>query len=119
MHHTSIIIPPFGFLDSPAIVALSQYMLDGGTAIVLLDEKTHERELTATVALPYSERPEGHIWLKDWSENVGVPAALVAAGVVELTERTASCGFCAAVGAKFTSSFLKSLGKENRQRYIS
>lgn len=54
-----------------------------------------EKLLTATVSL----RPYGHpkpsfgcVWLKDWSENEGVPEALVSGGCVELTGRSVTVG---------------------------
>ena len=54
---------------------------------------------TATVWL---ETPpsDGCVWLKGWSENEGVPEALVAAGVVKLTGRKQASGFVDAVEAK-------------------
>lgn len=39
----------------------------------------------------------GHVWLKGWSENEGVPAALEEAGLVELTGREWPTGFTRAV----------------------
>ena len=54
---------------------------------------------TATVAL--DELPaEGCVFLKGWSENEGIPEALVKAGIVELTGRTIPTGYCKAVEAK-------------------
>lgn len=35
--------------------------------------------------------PAGHVWLKGWSENEGVPAAVEAAGIAKLTGRTHHC----------------------------
>ena len=53
----------------------------------------------ATVAL--NEKPaDGCVFLKGWSENEGIPEALVKAGVVELTGGGVSTGFCLAIEAK-------------------
>lgn len=71
---------------------------DGSTAIqgISLDG---EPIFKATVAL--DEKPaEGCVFLKGWSENEGVPEALIKAGVVELTGRKVKTGFCEAVEAK-------------------
>ena len=58
-----------------------------------------EPEFKATVAL--DELPsEGCVFLKGWSENEGIPAALVKAGVVELTGRKIPTGYCEAEEAK-------------------
>lgn len=119
MLHTSLIIPPFGFVTSRAAIALSHYVCDCGTAIILLDAETNDRWLTATVALPNTERKPEHVWLKTWSENVGVDTALTQAQVIELTGETAPAGFCTALGARFTDYFLKIVGKEGRRTYIS
>jgi len=35
----------------------------------------------------------GHVWLKGWSENEGLPEALEAAGVVRLTGKSTPVGF--------------------------
>ncbi len=62
-----------------------------------------EPVFTATVAL--DEKPaEGCVFLKGWSENEGVPNALIKAGVVELTGRKIKTGFCEAVEAKLLVS---------------
>lgn len=69
---------------SPAITATS---LDG------------EPMFTATVAL--DEKPaDGCVFLKGWSENEGIPEALVKAGVVELTGGGVETGYCLAIEAK-------------------
>ena len=57
-----------------------------------------EPEFIATVAL--DEVPgKGKVFLKGWSENEGIPDALVKAGVVKLTGRKISTGFCEALEA--------------------
>lgn len=56
-------------------------------AIELLDS-TFERMGVATVALIHQGAPHPGpfgVWLKDWSENHGVPEALVVAGLVKLS----------------------------------
>lgn len=55
-----------------------------------------ERLTVATVSLiPYGNpKPAyGCVWLKGWSENEGIPDALVAGGVVTLTGRSTSTGY--------------------------
>jgi len=58
-----------------------------------------EPEFTATVALEVLPR-EGCVFLKGWSENEGIPAALVKAGIVELTGKKLPTGYCEAEEAK-------------------
>lgn len=52
---------------------------DGSTAIKLYDNKG--AVATATVALDVLP-PFGCVWVKDYSENEGMTAALVAAGII-------------------------------------
>lgn len=51
---------------------------------------------TATVFLAGQPAAEGCVWIKDWSENSGMLATLIAAGVIEPTGRTAASGFVVA-----------------------
>jgi hypothetical protein len=54
----------------------------------------------ATVNIPEAELADDHVLLKGWSENEGVPEALVKAGIVELTGRQVPTGHCFAEEAK-------------------
>ena len=49
----------------------------------------------ATVNLLLPPR-KGHVWLKGWSENEGIPQALADAGIVELTGTHAQTGHASA-----------------------
>ena len=71
---------------------------DGATAIQATSLEG-EPLFTATVALD-EKPPENHVFLKGWSENEGIPDALVKAGVVELTGKTIPTGYCEALEAK-------------------
>jgi len=79
---------------------------DGGAAIIGDDPTTSERLYVATVNLEIPA-DEGCVWLKGWSENEGIPEALVEAGVVELTGRTRQAGYCEAVEAKLSDAALE------------
>lgn len=61
------------------------YYAGGGVALSVYSGQG--KEYTATVNLVDHPLPEGEVWLKGWPENEGVPEALEAAGVVELTGR--------------------------------
>ena len=71
---------------------------NGSTAIVATSLE-YEPMFTATVALEETPKP-GYVFLKGWSENEGIPEALVSAGIVELTGKTVKAGFCEAQEAK-------------------
>ena len=47
----------------------------------------------ATVALDELP-PKGHVFLKGWSENEGIPESLENAGIVKLTGRKIPTGYC-------------------------
>jgi hypothetical protein len=75
---------------------------NGSMAIIGYSE-FGEPLFTATVALSQLP-PEGHIFLKGWSENEGIPEALEKAGIVKLTGRTIPTGYVEAVEAKLLTS---------------
>ena len=54
-----------------------------------------EPMFVATVALD-EVPPTNHVFLKGWSENEGIPEALVKAGIVKLTGRKIKTGYCEA-----------------------
>lgn len=75
------------------------YYGDGTLAIEGVNPETQELLFVATVRMP--ELPaKGCVWLNGWSENEGIPEALEAAGIVELTGRTQEAGHCHAVEAR-------------------
>jgi len=71
---------------------------NGSTAIraVTLDG---EPSFVATVALDELP-PAGHVFLKGWSENEGIPEALEKAGIVKRTGRTIMTGYVEAEEAQ-------------------
>ena len=50
--------------------------------------------------IPEHALKEGHVFLKGWSENEGVPEELDRLGIVELTGRKVRTGFVKAQEAK-------------------
>ena len=86
------------YTDEDVVLDLSRKYGNGSRAITAAT-LFGEPQFTATVAL--DELPaEGCVFLKGWSENEGIPEALVKAGVVELTGRTFPTGYCEAIEAK-------------------
>lgn len=70
---------------------------DGSTALILLDREGEQLGV-ATVAL--DEKPaRGNVFIKDWSENSGLLAALQRAGVVGPVVREVPTGFVTAYEA--------------------
>jgi hypothetical protein len=70
-----------------------------GSVAIQGDSLDGQPLFVATVALD-EKPPENHIFLKGWSENKGIPEALVKAGIVELTGRTVPTGYVKALEAK-------------------
>lgn len=82
-----------GYIDScDATVSYNRYA-DGVTpALQVTDSETGEPLLTASVALDQPPR-EGHVFIKDWSENAGVLEALQSAGIVGEVTREVPSGY--------------------------
>ena len=76
------------------------FYAEGRIAIKLEDAETHAPWCVATVNIPEYDLKEGHVFLKGWSENEGVPEELDRLGVVELTGRKVQTGFVYAQEAK-------------------
>jgi hypothetical protein len=72
-----------------------RYTHGGGIAIQLVDPGDDCPVATATVN-PTTRVPEGHVAVKDWSENEGILAALVAARIVRDTGMRIPCGYSSA-----------------------
>lgn len=70
---------------------------NGSTAIRA--SQNGEPMFVATVALDELP-PKGHVFLKGWSENEGVPQALEKAGIVKLTGRKIPTGYVEAEEAE-------------------
>ena len=83
-----------------ATVFHGKYPADGSN--LLVSGIGTEDQQVYTVCLVESGAPciPGNVWLKDWSENEGVPEALVKAGLVELTGIQWATGFCEAKEAR-------------------
>ena len=78
------------FRDTDCTVQKRQYG-NGRVALILVDEEGPVA--TATVNLPGVKLEPNQVLVKDWSENAGLLAALVAAGVVQPTGETVRSGF--------------------------
>lgn len=93
-------------------VEFSTYPFNREIAIRIYAEDG-QPEATATVALQDAPnaRSRNGVWLKGWSENEGVPEALVKAGIVTLTGETYPTGFCDAVFGELTPVALAELAE--------
>ena len=83
----------------------------GEIAMQIVDENG-EMQAKATVSLiPYGAPDPGEhgVWLKDWSENEGIAAALVRSGIVELTGKTFPINFVAAKHATLTPAAIAAI----------
>ena len=84
---------------SDEMTELAFNFYDNGSTAITGTSLEGEPLFTATVALDETP-PPGHVFLKGWSENEGIPEALVAAGIVELTGKTIQTGYSEAQEAK-------------------
>lgn len=76
----------------------STYSYGGRIALTLYEKDNHDEGpiCMATVNIESAKLNPGEGLIKDWSENEGVLAALVKAGVVEDTGRVVPTGFVVA-----------------------
>lgn len=70
--------------------------IGGSPRLRLIDPENGEPIATATVAIAGRYPPEGHVFIKDWSENEGMLATLQSAGIVHDTGIRVKTGYCEA-----------------------
>lgn len=83
---------------------------DGSWALRLYSSEDGSAALTVTVAVEGTDIPDGHILIKDWSENEGVREALLKAGVIENVAVLIPTGFVYAYLCKLTETARQKLG---------
>jgi len=86
------IMKTINFNGFTCTVNITKYA-DGNNAILLNDAADGSPVATASVNMPDANIPNGHVCIKDWSENTGMLNTLVEAGVVIDTGRTIPSGF--------------------------
>jgi hypothetical protein len=84
------------FCPAGGLITFTRYEADHSPAIRIVAEDGEPLAM-ATVCLVDAPPPDGHVWLKGWTENDGIPEALQAAGVLRLTERCERVGMALAV----------------------
>ena len=103
-HNTKLRIGPVGSMEG-GTMTISRYP-NGEVALIIRGEGDDDY-IVATVALEEAPRVAPHrVWLKGWSENEGVPEALVRAGFVRLTGDHHPSGFVAAQLAELLEPLL-------------
>ena len=66
---------------------------NGRTALRLIDAEDGSPRATATVNIPEAKLAANEVMIKGWSENAGMQAALIAAGVIGPQLRSVPTGF--------------------------
>ena len=74
-------------------VLVKQYDNNGRIVLQLVDSETSAPIATATVNMPDEYLAETEVLIKDYSENEGMLAALVEAGIVTDTGQKVNSGF--------------------------
>ena len=81
------------FKQWTCVLQFGRYQDGGRTAIELMDKEDGGRVAVATVNIPEFDVPEGHVLIKNWSENTGLLPALIEAGIVEVTDIVVAAGY--------------------------
>lgn len=90
--------PKVFFRHEECSVTFRKYS-NGRTALELICDDGSPMAV-ATVNVPDVQINEHHVFIKDWSENEGMTAALTAAGYIKPTGHLQKVGFCHAVIAE-------------------
>lgn len=89
-------------------VAVSGYYANGRRAIKLIEDPSREQIAVATVNVVDCEPGEGAVFIKDYSENVGMADALIEAGIIHSDHvRTIGSGFVCISSYRLTEKALK------------
>lgn len=75
------------------VVLKKDTYIDGSTCLSLVDAHDCSPIARCTAALQNEVPPDGHVFIKDWSENEGMLEFLVKNGVVEDTTDRIPTGF--------------------------
>ncbi len=73
------------FAGHDCVVQAERYALNGHTALSLYDARTGEYVATASVNMPHAPLAPNQVFIKDYSENVGMLKALEEAGIVRVS----------------------------------
>lgn len=75
----------------------ARYVADNSLALQLVDPKSEEPWMMATVCVDGSRMDDDHLLIKDWSENMGILASLVKVGIIEEPCEMIATGYCHAM----------------------
>jgi hypothetical protein len=95
---------PIRFKQWDCVIEKSKYA-NGRTALILNDAHNGEQIAVATVNLPDVACGPNQVFIKDYSENEGMLAALEAAGVVKATGQTVNSGYVSVPCAELLPPF--------------
>lgn len=82
----------FGYVNEPVYIVKKKYRADNSTMLVL-NSMSGQVVAVATVCLEYDTPAEGNVFIKDYSENLGMLAMLQKAGIVGPVIREVESGF--------------------------
>ena len=90
--YTNIEVGPFKYAKETGLVALSRYVHDGSVAVMVVSKSGEMLMKASVIPTGVKQVPEGHVYLKTWSENEGVASAFIDRGLLYETDRFAPCG---------------------------
>lgn len=81
------------YIDCECWISTEHDYGNGRVALQVLDAETGAPECTASINMVDLDCPEGHAWIKDYSENAGIMAELIRHGIISEPIRSAATGF--------------------------
>lgn len=86
-------LPPVEWHGKKLAVRFSHYTDNDRLALLLHDPEEDEPYATASVNVVEAQVPDGHVLIKNWSENEGVLEALIAAKIIGPPTKQIPVGF--------------------------
>ena len=81
------------YIDCECWISREHSYGNGRIALQVLDCETGAPECTASVNMKDLDCPEGHTWIKDYSENAGIMSELIRHGIISKPVYKAQAGF--------------------------
>ena len=77
-------------------IEFNRYQANNSIAMDIVDPETGESWMMATICVDGVDPDDGHVLIKDWSENEGILRSLIDAKIIDYPISTHATGFVSA-----------------------